>query len=56
MEMGKLQMRVSELKTKKGAAPWSEALVMTDDIQAFIICQARVIPTTRTIISTTSGG
>ena len=40
LEIGKLQTRVSELKAKKGGAPWSEALVMTDDIQAFIICHA----------------
>src|SRR5215470_9488796 len=38
MEIGKLHARVSELKAKKGAPPWSEAVVLTDDIQAFIIC------------------
>src|SRR5215813_11735456 len=38
MEIGKLHARVSELKAKKGAPPWSDAVVLTDDIQAFIIC------------------
>ena len=38
MEIGKLHARVSELKAKWGAPPWSEAVVLTDDIQAFIIC------------------
>ena len=32
--------RIEELKAKHGAPPWSEALVMTDDMQAFLICQA----------------
>src|SRR5215831_17022060 len=38
LEIGKLHARVSELKATKGAPPWSEAVVLTDDIQAFIIC------------------
>jgi len=40
MEIGTLQARLGDLKAKKGAPPWSEAMVMTDDIQAFIICHA----------------
>jgi mannose-6-phosphate isomerase-like protein (cupin superfamily) len=38
LEPGKLQTRLDTLKATKGAPPWSEALVLTDDIQAFIIC------------------
>lgn len=38
LETGRLWTRVEELRARKGAAPWSEALVLTDDIQAFIIC------------------
>ena len=38
LELGSLQSRLPELIAKKGEPPWSEALVLTDDIQAFIIC------------------
>lgn len=38
LETGRLWTRVDELRARKGPAPWSEALVLTDDIQAFIIC------------------
>ncbi len=38
METGRLMARVDELRARKGPPPWSDALVLTDDIQAFIIC------------------
>ncbi len=38
LEIGKLQSRLAEIKASKGEPPWSDALAMTDDIQAFIIC------------------
>ena len=38
LEAGKLQARLEAIQAKKGAPPWSEALVLTDDIQAFLIC------------------
>jgi mannose-6-phosphate isomerase-like protein (cupin superfamily) len=38
LEPGKLQARLEAIKVTKGAPPWAEALVLTDDIQAFIIC------------------
>ncbi len=37
-QIGSLQSRLPELIAKKGAPPWSEAVVLTDDIQAFLIC------------------
>lgn len=40
LEAGKHLARLDEIKAKHGAPPWSEALVMTDDMQAFLICQA----------------
>ena len=30
LEIGKLHARVGELKAKKGAPPWSEAVVLTE--------------------------
>jgi len=38
LETGRLWTRAEELRARKGPAPWSEALVLSDDIQAFIIC------------------
>lgn len=38
LELGSLQGRLPDLIAKKGEPPWSEALVLTDDIQAFLIC------------------
>ena len=38
LDIGKLRARVDELRAHKGPPPWSDTLVMTDDIQAFIIC------------------
>ncbi len=38
LQLGSLQSRLPELMAKKGAPPWSEAVVLTDDIQAFLIC------------------
>jgi len=38
METGRLRARVDEVRARKGPPPWSDALVLTDDIQAFIIC------------------
>jgi len=38
LELGSLQSRLPDLIAKKGEPPWSEALVLTDDIQAFLIC------------------
>ena len=38
LQLGSLQSRLPELIAKKGAPPWSEAVVLTDDIQAFLIC------------------
>src|SRR5687768_8126544 len=38
LEIGKLQARLEEIKAREGEPPWSDTLVMTDDIQAFIIC------------------
>ena len=40
LQLGSLQSRLPELIARKGAPPWSEAVVLTDDIQAFIICHA----------------
>jgi hypothetical protein len=37
LELGSLQSRLPDLIAKKGEPPWSEALVLTDDIQAFLI-------------------
>jgi quercetin dioxygenase-like cupin family protein len=38
LELGSLQSRLPDLIAKKGEPPWSEALVLTEDIQAFLIC------------------
>jgi mannose-6-phosphate isomerase-like protein (cupin superfamily) len=38
LEIGKLRARLEEIVASKGEPPWSETLVMTDDIQAFVIC------------------
>jgi quercetin dioxygenase-like cupin family protein len=38
LEIGSLQSRLPDLIAKKGELPWSEAVVLTDDIQAFLIC------------------
>ena len=38
LEVGKLLAGLEDLKAKKGEPPWSEPVVLTDDIQAFIIC------------------
>ena len=38
LQLGSLQSRLPELIAKKGAPPWSEPVVLTDDIQAFLIC------------------
>jgi mannose-6-phosphate isomerase-like protein (cupin superfamily) len=38
METGRLRARVDELRARKEPPPWSDSLVLTDDIQAFIIC------------------
>jgi hypothetical protein len=38
LEIGSLQSRLTDLIAKKGEPPWSEAVVLTDDIQAFLIC------------------
>ena len=40
LEIGKLQARLDDLIARHGAPPWSEAVVLTDDIQAFLICHA----------------
>ena len=40
LEVGKLLAGLEDLKAKKGEPPWSDAVVLTDDIQAFIICHA----------------
>ena len=40
LEVGKLLAGLDDLKAKKGEPPWSDAVVLTDDIQAFIICHA----------------
>jgi hypothetical protein len=37
LEVGKLLAGLEDLKAKKGEPPWSEPVVLTDDIQAFII-------------------
>jgi mannose-6-phosphate isomerase-like protein (cupin superfamily) len=38
LEPATLQARLETIKATHGAPPWSEALVLTDDIQAFLIC------------------
>src|SRR5262249_45382383 len=38
LDIGQLRARVDDLRARKGPPPWSDTLVMTDDIQAFIIC------------------
>ena len=40
LEVGKLLAGLEELKAKQGEPPSSDAVVLTDDIQAFIICHA----------------
>lgn len=40
LEIGSLQSRLPDLIAKKGEPPWSEAVVLTDDIQAFLICHS----------------
>lgn len=35
LEVGKLLAGLEELKAKKGEPPWSDPVVLTDDIQAF---------------------
>src|SRR5262245_35088399 len=40
LEVGRLLAGLEDLKAKKGEPPWSDAVVLTDDIQAFIICHA----------------
>jgi quercetin dioxygenase-like cupin family protein len=40
LEPGKLRTRLEAVRTEKGVPPWSEALVLTDDIQAFLIGHA----------------
>ena len=42
-----LYARIDEIKKKKGAAPWSEKIVMNDDIVGTIICQPPGHPTDR---------
>jgi quercetin dioxygenase-like cupin family protein len=37
---GKFQTRLAAIRAEKGVPPWSEALVLTDDIQAFLIGHA----------------
>ena len=38
LQLGSLQSRLPELIARTGPPPWSEAVVLTDDIQAFLIC------------------
>ena len=38
LELHSLQSRLPDLIAKNGEPPWSDALVLTDDIQAFLIC------------------
>src|SRR5262245_24250226 len=40
LEVGKLLASVHDLEAKHGEPPWSHPVVLTDDIQAFIICHA----------------
>ena len=40
LQIGALQAGLGDLKKRKGDPPWSETVVMTDDIQAFLICHA----------------
>jgi mannose-6-phosphate isomerase-like protein (cupin superfamily) len=35
---GDLQARLDELMARHGAGPWSEPLVISDEMQAFLIC------------------
>ena len=39
LEIDKLRVRLDEVAGSRGEPPWSETLVMTDDVQAFLICQ-----------------
>lgn len=39
LNMEQLSASVSEIKARKGAAPWGEPLFVSDDMQAYIICQ-----------------
>ena len=39
LEIDKLRARLDEVAGSCGEPPWSETLVMTDDVQAFLICQ-----------------
>ncbi|MCC6175527.1 MAG: cupin domain-containing protein [Chloroflexi bacterium] len=45
LEAGKLWERLEELIARKGEPPWGEAMVLTDDMQAFIIAQQPGHPT-----------
>jgi mannose-6-phosphate isomerase-like protein (cupin superfamily) len=38
LEPGTLLARLEAITAKQGTPPWSEALVLSDDIQAFLIC------------------
>jgi len=39
LDFGTLQARLDELLASHGEPPWAEPLVLTDEIQAFLICQ-----------------
>jgi quercetin dioxygenase-like cupin family protein len=47
MGPGLLHARIDEIKQRKGAPPWSEKIVMNDDIVGTIICQPPGHPTDR---------
>ena len=47
MGPGVLHARIEEIRQRKGAPPWSEKIVMNDDIVGTIICQPPGHPTDR---------
>lgn len=40
LDSGTLHARIEAITAKHGAPPWSEPIVLTEDMQAFLICQA----------------
>lgn len=40
LAIGRLQVGLEDLKKRRGDPPWSETVVLGDDVQAFLICQA----------------
>ena len=40
LSMETLTAKLAEIKARKGAPPWGEALFISDEMQVYIVCQA----------------